>query len=455
LKAFKSAHPELAVRRELNEPLETPDREALRHSSGPVGTRVQAVSGARELQPLFEVHTSRERFAVRRAGEPEQLGEIALDDTTISRPHGEPARNLRRVEVESLAQSHEPLVALVDTLKADCALESASDSKFSQGLTVAGLAPQDALVFASSNTDSATPLEEIALASLRRHLREWHLREPGTRLGDDPEALHDLRVAGRKIDAALRQFRAYLPQSALRSRPILKEALRVLGAARDCDVFLGELEVFSRKLSPEECAAIEPLKQHLLRERTSARERMLSTLNSTPLQQTFEELRLLLERPPVATEETPQPLTAGAVAQMVSSRYRKMSKRAARLAPESSMESHHAVRGRVKKLRYTLETVAAAYGKPAAEMLRALRRWQERLGTQQDAYVAGQRLQALASSPPEGVSPATLFLMGRLAEHYAASAAQARKRLQKAYRKVRRRWKPLRAKLREALDAQP
>jgi CHAD domain-containing protein len=98
----------------------------------------------------------------------------------------------------------------------------------------------------------------------------------------------------------------------------------------------------------------------------------------------------------------------------------------------------------VKKLRYALDAVAVIYGKPADDMLRPLRRWQEKLGVQQDAAVAGRRLKALASAPPKGIPPETLFLMGRLAEHYASAAVRARKLCAKGYKKVRGRWKRLR-----------
>ena len=93
------------------------------------------MSGAHALLPLFEVRTSRQRFAVHREDEAEQLGEIALDETVISRPHGEPRTSMQRVEVEALTAAHEPLQSLVDTLRSDCALESASDSKYSRGLS--------------------------------------------------------------------------------------------------------------------------------------------------------------------------------------------------------------------------------------------------------------------------------------------------------------------------------
>jgi CHAD domain-containing protein len=137
------------------------------------------------------------------------------------------------------------------------------------------------------------------------------------------------------------------------------------------------------------------------------------------------------------------------VPELIRTRYKKVRKGANELTPGSSMESYHAVRGSVKKLRYVLESVAVIFGKPANGMVRSLRRWQEKLGMQQDADVAGRRLQALAAVPPRGLPPEALFLMGRLAAHYADRASKARKRHPRAYRKVRGRWKALKSKLEE------
>ena len=148
LKSLHSASAEVADRRELSETLESSESESIRQSIGPVGTRVHAVSGARALLPLFEVRTSRQRFAIRREDEAQQLGEIALDETVISRPHGAPQTSMQRVEVEALTEAHEPLQSLVKTLRSDCALEAASDTKYSQGLKSVGLAPGPAPEFA-------------------------------------------------------------------------------------------------------------------------------------------------------------------------------------------------------------------------------------------------------------------------------------------------------------------
>jgi CHAD domain-containing protein len=400
---------------------------------------------------LFEVRTSRQRFTVRRENEAQQLGEIALDETVISRPHGEPQTRMQRVEVEALTEAHEPLQSLVKTLRSDCALEAASDSKYSQGLKSVGLAPGPAPEFAPTTVDASMPMVEVALANLRRYLSAWHLYEPGARLGDDPEHLHDLRVAARRLDAILRQFRSTLPASLLRIRPTLKKILRALGDARDLDVALRELQTFGRELPASERESIEPLEQHLMSERNRARDRMLRVLDSASVQKNLQKLTSLLAAPAAAPQQPPTEPALTLAPEMIRRRYRKVRKAAGLLTSESSMEAYHEVRSHVKKLRYALEAVAVIYGKPADEMLRPLRRWQEKLGVQQDAAVASRRLKALASAPPKGIPPETLFLMGRLAERYASAAGQARKVCAKGYRKVRGKWKRLRVKFADSV----
>jgi triphosphatase len=455
LKSLRSASAEFADRRELSETLENSQSDALQHSIGPVGARVHAVSGAHALLPLFEVRTSRQRFAIRREDEAQQLGEIALDETVISRPHGEPQASMQRVEVEALTEVHEPLRSLVKTLRHECALEEASDTKYSQGLKSVGLAPGPAPEFAPTAVDASMVIVEVVRANLRRYLSAWHLHEPGARLGDNPDELHDLRVAGRRLDAILRQFRSSLPVSFLRIRPTLKKVLRALGDARDLDVALRELETFGRKLPASDRESVEPLKQHLVSERGRARARMLSVLDSVSVQKNLQKLTSLLAAPSAASRQSSPQLTLNVAPKFLRRRYRKVRKGADLLTADSSTEAYHEVRGHVKKLRYALEAVAVIYGKPADEMLRALHRWQEDLGVQQDAAVACDRLKALASAPPKGIPPETLFLMGRLAEHYAGAAVRARRLNAKGSRKVRGRWKRLRVKLEESAVNDP
>jgi len=455
LKSLHSASAEVADRRELSETLENSESESIRHSIGPVGSRVHAVSGARALLPLFEIRTSRQRFAVHKEDEAEQLGEIALDETVISRPQGEPQTSMQRVEVEALTQEREPLQSLVKTLRSDCALEVASDSKYSQGLKSVGLAPGPVPAFAPTAVDASMTLAEVALANLRCYLSAWHLHEPGARLGDDPKELHDLRVAGRRLDATLRQFRTSLPESFLNVRPTLKIVLRALGHARDLDVALCELDTFSRELPKSDRQSVEPLRRHLVSERGRARTQMLNVLDSNRVQKCLLELTSLLSASAAASAEISAKLALDTAPELIRRRYRKLRRGADLLTPDSSVKAFHEVRGQVKKFRYALEAVDVIYGKPADAMLRALRRWQEKLGVQQDAAVASDRLKTLAGTPPKGIPPETLFFMGRLAQHYASAAARARKQQAKGYRKVRGRWKRLRLKFKDSPASEP
>ena len=448
LKSLHSASAGVADRQELTETLNSSEVEAIRDLAGPVGTRVSAVSGARSLVPLFELRTSRQRFAIRKGEGTRQLGEIALDETVISRPHGEPQASLQRVEVEALTKSLGSLKSLVKTLRSNCALEVASDTKYSAGLKSMGLVPP-AGEFAAP-IDASMTISEVAMANLRRYMAAWHVHESGARLGDNPEELHDLRIAGRRLDAILRQFKSYLPPELLDLRGTMKTVMTALGHARDLDVALSELQHFSRQLPKAERAGVEPLKAHLYSERARAREQMLSVLDSIWVQKNLQQLAQLLERPSTASELPAEPLATTLALQespdLLRRRFRKLRKRADLIEPDSSTEAYHEVRGQVKKLRYALDAVAALYGKPAAAAIRALRRWQDQLGVQQDAAIATRRLNALAHAHPQSIPAETLFLMGRLAEHHQGAAEQARKRYATGYRKVRQKWKKLRSK---------
>ena len=89
--------------------------------------------------------------------------------------------------------------------------------------------------------DLTTSARAVAIAELRRLLAAWRRHEPGARLGEDPEELHQLRVTARRIDATLALFKRQLPAALVRARKATKAILRSLGAARDLDVQLSEL----------------------------------------------------------------------------------------------------------------------------------------------------------------------------------------------------------------------
>ena len=292
---------------------------------------------------------------------------------------------------------------------------------------------------------------ELAMAELRRLLAAWRAHEPGARRGEDPEELHQLRVTARRIDAMLGLFKRQLPASLLRTRRTAKVVLRSLGAARDLDVQLSELARYCANLPQEERAAAEPLRARLEGDRDRARTRLIRSLDSVPTRRWLETLTLACaagnhgDGGESATRVMPQ---------RVRRRFRKLRKSVGKLRPKSSMEAYHRVRRRAKQLRYATECGAGMFGKPAEELVKALRRLQDRLGAQQDAYMAQHRLALLAADPGSGLPPATLFLMGRLAEHHATRTTEVHRTLTRSWRKIRgRRWKALRARLSELAES--
>ena len=309
-----------------------------------------------------------------------------------------------------------------------------------------------ALIEGAETFDLKTSARTVGMAELRRLLGAWRRHEPGARLGEDPEELHQLRVTARRIDAVLGLFKRQLPTPLVRARKPTKAVLRSLGTARDVDVQLSELADYCAHLPHEERAAADPLRALLESERTRARARMVRGLDS-------EATRRWLETLTHATSADPGAANGGDPAlivmpERVRRRFRKLRKSVRRLRPKSSMEEYHQVRRRAKQLRYATECGAMAFGKPADELLKALRRLQDRLGEHQDACMAQERLAAIATEPASGLPPSTLFLMGRLAEHYAQMTSETRRTLARTWRKVRgKRWKALRARLGELHDS--
>ncbi|HYX73418.1 MAG TPA: CHAD domain-containing protein [Steroidobacteraceae bacterium] len=309
-----------------------------------------------------------------------------------------------------------------------------------------------ALGAGGADIDLTTPAVVVATVELRRLVAAWRRHEPGARLGEDPEELHQLRVTARRIDATLALFKRQLPAALVRARKATKAVLRSLGAARDLDVQLSELGQYCATLDSERRAAAEPLQALLEKERARARARMVRSLDAEPTRRWLETLSQATgTEPPRANGADPAMVV---MPERVQRRFRKLRKSVRQLRPKSSMEDYHLVRRRAKQLRYATECGAPMFGRPAEEMLKALRRLQDKLGAHQDACMAQSRLAAIAADAGSGLPPTTLFLMGRLAEHYGHVTGDTRRTLARSWRKVRgKRWKALRARLAELRDS--
>jgi len=130
------------------------------------------------------------------------LAEIALDESEIF-ANGGASTHLSRVEVEvgSDAHIHDGVGDFVEVLRETLKLRPTLISKFRTGLSVAGLSPEVAPDLGPTTIDATLSSGEVAFAILRRYFGQMLAHEPGVRLGEDPEELHDMRVATRRPSA--------------------------------------------------------------------------------------------------------------------------------------------------------------------------------------------------------------------------------------------------------------
>src|SRR4051812_7746796 len=105
--------------------------------------------------------------------------------------------------------------------------------------------------------------------------------EDGTRAGEDPEALHDMRVATRRMRAALTVLEPYLESARVdRVRRGLRDVTRALGTVRDHDVLIGKAQGFREKLPEDQQTDLDGLIEAWQDERDKGRIKLMDLLDS-------------------------------------------------------------------------------------------------------------------------------------------------------------------------------
>ena len=111
--------------------------------------------------------------------------------------------------------------------------------------------------------------------------RETFSYAPATLRGDDPDALHDMRVAARRLQAVLRLHReCFTEKQFLRVYRPLRDLIRSLGTVRELDVLIDWLNRKAAALPPEDRFALELLIARTLQRRTEAVQSMQAFLRS-------------------------------------------------------------------------------------------------------------------------------------------------------------------------------
>ncbi len=445
-------------RREISERVRNGDGgfPDLSEARGTVGQRLRALRGSHEVHPLFEIRTRRRTFSlrlevqedsvedrndgdgsseeivqdgsgnVRRGGDGPRVAEVALDATEIRLNNGEEPARLSKVEVEEEAPSE--VSGFVEEMRRSLALEPTTTSKYEAGLYAAALSPDGDQYLGPDDVDVSMSAGEVAFAILRKQFAAMRAHEPGTRLGEDPEELHDMRVATRRMRAALKLFSAALPEQADFYRNELKWVAGALGEVRDLHVQIEQLEGLSSE-QEEDSDAFGEVVGALEKRRVEARERMLQALDSDRYDRFVSSYTGMLGRSPQEEEHDEgvanEPIVVVA-SDLVPRRYKKWRKAGKDLSEGSPPEEYHEFRKEGKRLRYTLEFLKDVYGeKPTVGLIKPLKELQDGLGRHQDLIVAAGLLENVAADARR-LSSRTAFAMGTLSARYMHEAAGLR-----------------------------
>jgi CHAD domain-containing protein len=252
------------------------------------------------------------------------------------------------------------------------------------------------------------------------------VHDPGTRLGDDPENLHQHRVAARRTRAVLRAGKRYLDPDWRRSLTgPLEQLAAATGPVRDLDVLLEHVRGELEGLDKADRKAGQTLVSKLRVEREAARRGLAETLEG-------EQYRLLLAR------LCPPPRVADGVDHLPLERIgRKEVRRLIKVARSKSPDEDgiHRLRIALKRARYAAE-FSAPNGKKSRRFLAAAKALQDLLGEHQDATVAKERLRVAAVVDAQ---TAMAFVAGRIAERQNDRIRRVHARLPKAWKRLRKR----------------
>ena len=201
------------------------------------------------------------------------------------------------------------------------------------------------------------------MCALRDHALNW----------SDPEGVHDMRVASRRLRSALRDFMPYVRKSCLKpSLREIKDIARALGQVRDQDVAIMALEKLKPKAPDEITASLAQLIATRKSILNKARSELRRTVRKSDLRQLESDFIAAVEAATSAPDngtQTPKNVPGvintdyGAIARtIILERLRELEKLSSSLFRPFKVERLHRMRIAAKRLRYALELFEHCWG---------------------------------------------------------------------------------------------
>jgi CHAD domain-containing protein len=272
---------------------------------------------------------------------------------------------------------------------------------------------------------------EVAVAQVvRRSIRESYERlvanETGLRMGDDPEAVHQARVATRRLRSDLRTFEPFLEGAwAAELGADLRWIGSELGALRDIEVLRDRLRGHTARIPSAEADAAQRVVRRLDADREAVRFDLMSMLAQPRYGHVRDRLAAAVALP-AFTDDAFAPASK-ALTTVINARWKKVRRGVRKAGDHPSDEALHRIRVRAKRCRYAAEACEPVYGKRARRLVRAMTDVQDVLGEHHDAVVATAWLAKTAHE----CSSTEAYAIGMLAqiEHGCAAAARIEFRL--------------------------
>jgi inorganic triphosphatase YgiF len=411
----------LHQRPELTVPLPGPPPDPFEIPDGPLRTHLCAVLVGRPLRPILVTDIRRQLLDVVRPGagdeSPPAVAEIALDHVRLSAADGGPATDTYcEVEIERLDGRKRDVTRVAALLQGQFPLVSSPSTKFGRGLQLIGGPVQFPLPVPVVRPDDT--VATAARTIVWRHLQRLRANDPGTRVGDDPEALHDFRVALRRLRAALRAFEAGFPG---RFRVSLRKEFRwlgqITGAARDLDVQLANLARHAATLPEAHREGTVALRQYLTAQRVERRGALLRGLEAPRYFTLLQRLDDLVDGnlPLARTATGGRDLVAATGRRSIKRAFRRLRQRVDTVHEIPTPEELHLVRIAAKRLRYLLEFLQDLTGKNGRRVVKRVVALQDLLGAHHDAIIAAEFIRSYVDAHAAELGAADLLTLGAVA----------------------------------------
>ncbi|MCB9453443.1 MAG: CHAD domain-containing protein [Anaerolineaceae bacterium] len=226
-------------------------------------------------------------------------------------------------------------------------------------------------------------------------------REAGSRTGEDIEDVHIMRVSTRRMRSAFRVLRPYFKVKAV--QPFmrdLRQTAAALGAVRDLDVLILDLQRFQATLDADGQSAMGEIIAQLDERRDAARSNLNALLNSKAYRRFLKRFSGFVTQPGEGAvalrQNTPRPYQVRHVLPLlIAERLASVRAYDPLLAGEPDVETLHALRIEFKRLRYTVSLFNSVLGKSIAEFITELKVIQDHLGRLNDIATARHRLDML------------------------------------------------------------